>query len=330
MKVFVAGGAGFLGSHVCEYYRSQGCDVVAYDNFNMRELSRTQYDAVNARKYMASFLQDIGVTVIKGDVLKPGVMDEFVKDADFIVNCSAQPAMTIGIEDPILDHHVNVGGTINLLEAARKYSIPMLHCSTIHIYGNQNQFVRKRVPVNEDMPILEGTVTPLHASKMAGEHYCRAYADTYGVKSGVFRLTGMYGPRQFGGVDHGWVANFCIRHIMNQPITVFGTMEQFRDILYVTDAVRAIEMWRHTQQTDVFNIGGPLVESFKSVFDILEQYTGRHVEYTIEPGRVGDLHWFACNIEKAKRYLGWSPRVDAFIGVPRLCKWVEENRQLFR
>jgi len=329
MTVFVAGGAGFLGSHVCEYYRGLGEDVICYDNFTWRELDRTPYGARKPRQYMIKFLHSLGVEVINGDILNPTLLYDCVKGSDFIVNCAAQPAMTVSIEEPILDHHVNVGGLINLLEAARKYDLPLLHCSTIHVYGNHNKFVRNHNPVNEDMSILQGEVTPLHASKMSGEYYCRAYLDTYGVKSAVFRLSGMYGPRQFGGVDHGWVANFCIRHIMNQPITVFGTVEQHRDILYASDAVGAIDAFRQRLIPEVFNIGGSSVVSFQNVFDVIYDYTGRKVEYTLMPERKGDMHWFACDCSLANRHLDWQPVIGYYAGVSWLCDWVSENKGLF-
>jgi CDP-paratose 2-epimerase len=135
MKILVTGGCGFLGSHVCEYYKKKGAEVIAFDNLTKHELMRTGYDVEGARFYNWNFLKELGVTLIKGDIRNKDSVFEVAKDCDYIIHTAAQPAMTISIEQPELDITTNVIGTFNLLEAARKYKIPIVYCSTIHVYA---------------------------------------------------------------------------------------------------------------------------------------------------------------------------------------------------
>ena len=191
-------------------------------------------------------MKSIGVEIVESDICELDALSDAIKGCDFVAHCAAQPAMTIAIENPRLDFEVNVLGTINVLDACRRFDIPVVNCSTIHVYGNEGinhalveeetRLVLPSFPINENNPLLDGLISPLHASKRTAELYVQSYIDTYGLKAANFRLTGIYGPRQFGGEDHGWVANFIIKTILGRPIKIFGTDKQVRDILYVKDA----------------------------------------------------------------------------------------------
>lgn len=350
MKVLVTGGAGFLGSHVCEYYRSRGDQVVAYDNLTKHELSRTGYDAEGARDYMVNFLMDIGVVLVKADVRDLEVLLDKAKGCDYIVHCAAQPAMTIALEKPGFDASVNVVGAINVLEVARQMNIPIVNCSTIHIYGsgiNRTLVDRKSTllshlgAISETQPILTGQLTPLHASKRAAEIYTQTYADSYGVNAATFRLTGIFGSRQFGGEDHGWVANFAIRTILGLPIRVMDAQvsgkavngrKQVRDIIYVTDAVDAIAKYYDNGGTPgIYNICGGFdtVTSLGDCLDILTDISGKKQKIEAAPTRLGDLYYFVGSYAKAKRSFGWEPKWDVEDGLKELVVWVQENISLF-
>jgi CDP-paratose 2-epimerase len=178
---------------------------------------------------------------------------------------------------------------------------------------------------------LQGTVTPLHASKRAGELYVQAFIDTYGLTAAVFRLTGMYGPRQFGGEDHGWVANFAIRTILGKPITVFGTGKQVRDIVYVTDVAEAFDAFQRRKISGTYNIGGGkrYTVSLLECLELIGQVTKLKPMITFAPERLGDLRYFACNTSKAKEKLGWIARTAPQDGIAKLASWVETNKNLF-
>jgi len=340
LKVLVTGGCGFLGSHVCEYYAKHGDEVVAFDSLTKHELKRTGYDVEAAREYVLNFLKSFGVYLIKGDIRSKDELLNASKNCDYIIHTAAQPAMTISIENPELDLMTNVIGTFNILETARRYDMPVVICSTIHVYGNkinetlkegETRYVRDPPTISENHPVTEGELTPLHASKRSAELYAQTFIDTYGLKAAAFRLTGLYGPRQFGGEDHGWVANFTIRAILKRPITIFGTGKQVRDILYATDAAEAFEAFYKSRKAGIYNIGGgpncaiSLIECIK----VIEEVTGKKAMIRYAPARLGDLWYFICDISKAKNVLGWEPNVPPNEGIAKLAEWVKENERLF-
>ncbi|MEW5759377.1 MAG: NAD-dependent epimerase/dehydratase family protein [Candidatus Thermoplasmatota archaeon] len=341
MKVLVTGGCGFLGSHICEYYKNNGEEVVSFDNLTKHELARTKYAVEGARLYNWNLLKKIGATLVKGDIRDKDELIRATKDCDYIIHTAAQPAMTIGIEEPELDITTNALGTFNVLEAARKFDIPIANSSTIHVYGNrinetikegEKRYIREPQAINEEYPILQGKLTPLHASKRAAEIYTQTYIDTYGLKAVTFRLTGMYGPHQFGGEDHGWVANFAIRTLLELPIKIFGTDKQVRDILYVTDAVKAFEAFYKNKNPGIYNIGGGIknIISLGECLALLSKITGIEQDIRFEPARLGDLWYFVCDITKAKKELKWEPRVSNEEGIGKLVNWIKENIRIFK
>ncbi len=341
MKVLVTGGCGFIGSHVCEYYTKQGANIIAYDNMTKYELMRTGYATDAVRDYNWEFLNSLGVTLIKGDVRN---LDELMRAADgcdFIVHTAAQPAMTISMESPELDFSTNVGGSFNVLEVARKLKVPVVNCATIHVYGNKinetlkeenTRYTRHPAAIDENHPLVEGTLTPLHASKRTADLYVQAYIDTYGLEAASFRLTGLYGPRQFGGEDHGWVANFTIRTILGMPITIYGTGKQLRDILYASDVAEAFDAFYQTRKPGIYNIGGGIEQSISLLecLELIGEITGKKPMISFSSPRLGDLLYFVCDISKAKQGLNWGPKVSTREGVSKLINWVKENEKLFR
>jgi len=340
MKVLVTGGCGFLGSHVCEFYIKKGDVVISYDNLTKHELERTGFATEASRNHNWDYLKGLGVTLVKADVRDLEALIDYAQGCDYIIHTAAQPAMTISWEDPRLDFSTNVLGTFNVLETARKYKIPVASCATIHIYGNKiNQTLREderrysREPegIAEDHPTLEGIITPLHASKAAGDTYHRVYIDTYNLEAASFRLTGIYGTRQFGGEDHGWVANFAIRTVLDWPITIFGTGKQIRDIIYATDVCEAFDAFYRMRKPGVYNIGGghkTMISLLESI-DILGDITGKKPRVEFAPDRLGDLRYFVCNIEKAKKELNWEPRIVPRDGIEMLLNWIKQNQDLF-
>ena len=340
MKVLVTGGCGFLGSHVCEYYIQKGAEVIAYDNMTKHELKRTGYMAEEARNYNWDLLNSMGVKLVKADVRSFEELTDNAQGCDYIIHTAAQPAMTISWEDPRLDITSNVIGTFNVLEAARKLKIPVASCATIHVYGNEinkslkeeeRRYVRKPEAIDENYPTLEGIITPLHASKAAGDNYTRVYIDTYQVKAASFRLTGIYGTRQLGGEDHGWVANFSIRSVLGWPLTIFGTGKQLRDIIYATDVCRAFDAFYQSRKPGIYNIGGgaETAISLLECIDIIEEINKEKPDVKFEPDRHGDLRYFICDISKAQKNLNWQPEILPREGIERLIDWIKENIHLF-
>lgn len=341
MKVIVTGGCGFLGTHVCEFYAGRGDEVTAYDNMTKYELKRTGYSTEQARDYNWNYLKGIGVKVIKADVRDISTFFEYARGTDYIIHTAAQPAMTISWEDPKLDFSTNVIGTFNVLEVARELKIPIASCATIHVYGNKinedlkaekTRYTRNPASINEELRILEGKISPLHASKAAGDIYVRTYIDTYGLEAASFRLTGIYGPKQFGGEDHGWVANFSIRAVLNWPLNIYGTGKQVRDILYVTDVCEAFQAFYEKRKSGIYNIGGGESNTISLIecIDLLEEILGKKPIVNYCESRFGDLQYFVCDITRAKKELGWKPKIRPKEGVAKLINWIKVNKDLFK
>ena len=340
MKVLVTGGYGFIGSHICEFYAKRGDIVVAYDNMTKFELARAGYNTEETRNYNWKFLEGLGVNLVKADVRDFDHLMKYADGCDYIIHTAAQPAMTISWEDPRLDFTTNVIGTFNVLEAARVLKIPMVSCATIHVYGNkinetlkelEKRYIREPLCIGEDLRTLEGTLSPLHASKGSGDIYVKAYIDTFGVEAASFRLTGLYGPRQFGAEDHGWVANFSIRAVKGLPITIFGSGKQVRDILFASDLVRAFDAFYQKRKPGIYNIGGGegFAISLLECIDLIERIRGARPQVKFEKDRFGDLRYFVCDTTKARENLQWQPKVSPKEGVALLIEWIEKNRGVF-
>ena len=191
--------------------------------------------------------------------------------------------------------------------------------------------MREPAAIPETHATLTGHLTPLHASKYTGEVYVRTYADTYGLKAAAFRYTGIYGPRQFGAEDHGWVANFAIRNLTGRPIRIFGSGRQTRDILYASDAAEAFWAFAHRPVAGVYNIGGgePNAISLLESIRLIETVTGRPAEVVFEAERTGDLRYFICDVTAARGSFGFEAAVRPREGVTRLVEWVRSNLAVF-
>jgi len=344
MKVLVTGGCGFLGSHVCETFRREGWEVVSYDNMTKYELNRTGFHTDEVRKYNAKILQDMGVEIVKADIRIREQLLDHTSGCQFIAHTAAQPAMTISWEDPDLDFTTNVLGTFNVLISAREHQIPIASCSSVHVYGpwindtlreDETRFTREPVAISEDDQTMNGgksgLISPLHASKASAEHYVKTFADMYGINAATFRYTGIYGTRQFGGEDHGWVANFCIRNVMRWPITVFGNGKQLRDILYASDAASAFSAYQRNPVPGTYNIGGgpKHMISLLECIELIDKLSGHRSEVKFGPKRTGDLSYFVCNIERVSNTLNWQATILPEEGVGNLLSWIKENVHLF-
>jgi CDP-paratose 2-epimerase len=191
------------------------------------------------------------------------------------------------------------------------------------------------VTINEDDCTMnggkEGLISPLHASKASAEHYVKTFADIFGVKAATFRYTGIYGTRQFGGEDHGWVANFSIRSIMRWPITIFGNGKQLRDILYASDAAAAFLAYQRNPVPGTYNIGGGTKNmiSLLECIKLIDRILGYKSEVKFGPKRTGDLSYFVCDINRVTNTFGWQPKVLPEEGVSNLLAWIKENASLF-
>ncbi|MEA5468844.1 NAD-dependent epimerase/dehydratase family protein [Spirulina sp. 06S082] len=341
MKVLVTGGCGFLGYHICVYFRDRGEEVIAYDNLAKHEFARNPYMTPAARDYNRSQLEEMGVEIVVEDIRNKAALLEYSSQCDYICHTAAQPAMTISWENPELDFSTNTLGTFNVLESARTHQIPVAICSSIHTFGPdrinaslteaETRYLRQPPAIDESEPLLQGTVTPLHASKRSNEIYLQAYIDTFKLKAACFRLTGIYGPNQFGGEDHGWVANFAIRAMLGLPLTIFGTGKQVRDILYARDAAAAFGAFYRSPQPGIYNLGGGVNQtiSLLECIDRIEKILECKADVNFKEGRFGDLRYFVTDSSKFQRATGWEARVQPEQGITELIQWLQNSPNLF-
>ena len=339
MKWVITGGAGFIGCHAAARFHQQGNHVVVVDN-----LSRRGAD-VNL-----AWLRDQGVsTFLKADVRDPRQMDAMMAehgDADAVLHLAGQVAVTTSVADPRADFEANALGTLNVLEAVRKIADgkpAVLYSSTNKVYGNLDQvrvverdgryaYDDRPLGINESAPL--DFHSPYGCSKGVGDQYVRDYSRIYGMKTAVFRQSCIYGPRQFGIEDQGWVAWFCVAVVTGQPFTIFGDGKQIRDALWVGDLIDAYERAFDRIDTvsgEVFNIGGGPANtlSLLELVDKLECSFGKRLDPPFAGWRPGDQRVFVADVRKAEMLLGWRPRVSIDEGVDRLIRWVKENRALF-
>src|SRR3954468_8071950 len=263
--ILITGGCGFIGCNPADTLAARGSRVVAFDN-----LSRSGVRE-NAQ-WLKSRHGDL-VSVVTGDVRESISVIEAVRACGAVLHLAAQVAVTGSLLDPIEDFETNARGTLNVLVAIRLHnpSAPMIFASTNKVYGRLmtddqiKQVDQRHVPsdpqlaagVTEQAPL--DFYSPYGCSKGAADQYVRDYARVYGLHTAVLRMSCIYGPRQFGTEDQGWLAHFMLRALRGQPITIYGDGKQVRDALHVSDALRA---WLavldniHSVSGRIFNLGG--------------------------------------------------------------------------
>jgi CDP-paratose 2-epimerase len=244
-----------------------------------------------------------------------------------------------------MDFEINALGTFNVLEAARKSKndTAVVYCSTNKVYGeNVNQIPLKEEEsrysfdgssgVPESLSIDHCEHTPYGVSKLSGDLYTQDYAKLYGMKTGVFRMSCIYGTGQFGNEDQGWVAHFVISTVTGKPLTIYGDGKQVRDVLYATDLVRAYDMFLESSIKEaVYNTGGGQDNTISLIelLDTLEEITGKRSKISYSDWRPSDQKVYISDISKAKKELNWEPKVGAEEGLKKLVDWVEDNNNLF-
>ena len=344
MRILVTGGAGFIGSHVAEYFSEKGCEVIALDNLKRGEILGKNISL----EHNIEFLNGLSnVSFVKGDIRDFSLLKNLCKNIDVIIHAAAQVAVTTSLENPREDLEINVLGTFNVLEAARLCDAAVIYCSTNKVYGdnvNKIPIVEKnkryefaddkyKNGISEDFPIDLCEHTPYGCSKLAGDIYVQDYSHTYGLKTGVFRMSCIYGERQFGVEDQGWVAWFTIATLLDKPITIYGDGKQVRDVLYVKDLIRAYDAFlKSNLKQEVFNIGGgpENTTSLIELIDLLEELTGKRPTIRYDNWRQSDQKVYVSNIQKLEKKLGWRPEVTLEEGLRKLINWILLNKGVFK
>lgn len=335
-KVFITGGAGFIGTNAAAYFSKKGDEVTIFDNFS-REGTRENAE------WLVS--ECPGVQVIVGDVRDAAAVEKAMAGAEVVIHLAGQVAVTTSVTDPGSDFEVNALGSFNVLEAARKMErMPiMLYSSTNKVYGGMEDvgIVEKNGRYAYDglpMGVSEERGLDFHSpygcSKGCADQYFHDYFRIYGLRTVVLRQSCIYGYRQFGVEDQGWVAWFAIAAMFGKELTIYGDGKQVRDVLFIEDLIRAYDLAiQHIEKTAgrVYNIGGgpDKTLSLLELLDYLEKYFGKKIERKFTDWRPGDQQVYISDIRKAKADFGWEPKFGAEDGVGNLINWISENRKMF-
>ncbi len=344
MRVLITGGAGLVGSHAAEYYAKKKNKVIVLDNL-MRS-SLFGYDKASV-EYNWNYLKKFkNIKCIKGDVRSErDVKKALGTGVDAVIHTAGQPGVPSSVRAPREDFSINAYGTLNVLECTRKISpkAAVVYCSTNKVFGENvdkiplikkaKRYIYKgKKGVDEKMLTDLTGHTPYGVSKLVGDLYTQEYAHIYGMRTCVFRMSCIYGVRQFGFEDQGWVAWFVIANLFNKPITIFGDGRQVRDLLYAQDLVRAYDKFiQSKKQSELFNIGGGVknTRSLLEFIEDLESLTGKKTKVKFSKWRPSDQKVYITDTRKVEKALSWKTEIDVKEGIARLIDWVKQNRKFF-
>ncbi|MGC8780599.1 MAG: NAD-dependent epimerase/dehydratase family protein [Anaerolineae bacterium] len=340
MRILITGGAGFIGCNLAAASIEAGHRVTLFDNLSRRG-SEANLDWLREKFGASAF------AFVRGDIRDYPAILRAAEGQEAIYHLAAQTAVTTSVTDPRSDFEINALGTFNVLEAARHaaHDPVFIFASTNKVYGGMEdahaveRATRYELPdypqgVGEDRPL--DFHSPYGCSKGAADQYVRDYARIYGLRSVVFRQSCIYGQRQMGVEDQGWVAWFVIAAVTGRPITIYGNGKQVRDLLHVDDLVRAFQMATariEATRGQVYNLGGGPANTLSIWVEfspLLSELIGRKIEpAAFRDWRPGDQPVFIADVRKAAAEFGWTPQIGVREGITRLVEWVQANRELF-
>ncbi len=336
-KILITGGAGFIGVNSASYFAEQGWQVVVLDNLS-RKGAQLNLEWLSERH---------SITFEKADVRDAQAISEAVAShtPDVVLHLAAQVAVTTSVTDPREDFEINALGTLNVLEAIRLHSPEtfFINASTNKVYGKMEDLgiverngryeydaLTTGVPEHRNLDFH----SPYGCSKGVADQYTIDYSRVYGLKTLTLRQSCIYGPRQFGIEDQGWVAWFTIAAMLDKKITVYGDGKQIRDVLHVDDLVLAYHAAINHQDSvsgKALNIGGGPQNtlSLLELLDYLEKTLDKKISPLWDDWRPGDQPVFVCDLDKAQQEINWQPNISVDQGVVKLINWVKENADLF-
>ncbi len=306
-RVLVTGGAGFIGSHVVDAYVAAGLDVVVVDNF-----------ATGSRGNLnpAARLYEV-------DIRNRAALEQvFATERPQIVNHqAAQASVRLSMEDPPKDAEINVMGSLNVLEAARKHGVQkFIYAAT----GGAAVGEPKYLPVDEDHPVEP--LSPYGADKHAVEHYCVLYQKSFGLETTILRYSNIYGPRQDPRGEAGVIAIFVGLMLADQRPTIYGTGDQERDYTYVEDVARANVEALTKGGGGMFNIGTGVSTSVNGLFASVAELTGFGEQPIYAAPLPGEVFKIYVTNQRARDVLGWAPSVDLNEGLRRTVESIRSKR----
>ncbi len=339
--VLITGGAGFIGCNIANTLAEDGHEVLIYD-----ALSRP---GVETNLAWLKERHPGLIASITADIRDEDELARAAREAKAVFHMAAQVAVTTSLIDPREDFEINLKGTLNLLDAVRLGGerVPVIFASTNKVYGDLadidfNLEGDRYVPADRhvrDHGIGEARPldfhTPYGCSKGAADQYVLDYARSFGLPAAVIRMSCIYGVRQMGTEDQGWVAHFLIRALEGQPITLYGDGCQVRDILDVSNAVDAyLAAWQRIDRISgrAFNLGGGPANavSLRELLAYMSELLGHDIDVRFSDWRAGDQRYFVADTRAIGETLHLAPAVPWKQGVANLAEWLRESRGLNR
>lgn len=301
----VTGGAGFIGSHLTETLVAEGQEVRVLDNLS-----------TGKRDNLGAFEADI--TWIKGDTRDMGTVERATEGVDYVLHQAALASVPRSIKDPVSSNQVNVQGTLNLLEAAKKYGVKkFVYASSSSVYGDSD-----RLPKTEDMP--PNPKSPYAVGKLAAELYCRVYSEIHGLPTVSLRYFNVFGPRQDPDSQYSAVIPLFLTALFRgERPTIFGDGEQSRDFTYIDNVVQAnlLSCRSPDKGALVFNVACGERFSLNTLYARLQKITGSDIEPIFGPPRAGDVKHSQAGIEAIGSAVGYKISVDFDDGLKKTVAW---------
>lgn len=311
-KILVAGGAGFIGSHIVDRLLEKDIEVIVLDNLYTGQPENVQH-----------YRDNKNFKFVKGDVRNAPLVKRLVKDVDAVFNEAAVVSVPRSMEAPLLANEVNVGGTLNLLKACLDSGVKrFVQASSASVYGDT-----KTLPVSEDMP--PKPISPYAVSELAAENYARVFFSAYGLETVCLRYFNVYGPRQTLSAYSGVITIFVNKLLQNQRLTIFGDGKQTRDFVYVEDVVSAnmLALKKKEAVGEAFNIAtGVAITINKLVWNLQEVMKKKQLKPVHKDPRPADIRHSYASIEKAKKILEYKPQFSLKKGLTKLVEWYMKEK----
>ncbi len=330
-KILITGGVGFIGSNMAEYFFNQDWEVYVLDNFSRKGVGE------NAR-----ILKEMGIKVISGDIRDSYILAMLPK-MEAVINLAANPGIPWSIKDPIGDASTNIMGALNVFEFARNCGACVIQASTNKVYSDRindlplilntedkrYSYMSGSNGIDEAFPVdgCGRPHSPYGCSKLAADIYAQEYNTTFDVPAVVCRMSAIYGPRQMGVSEQGWVVWFMNAKKEGLPLEIFGDGYQVRDLLYIKDLcelyyllIKDIKKYRG----QVFNVGGGHrnVLSLLEMVDWLNKKGGNKMRLEFKDWRVADHKVYISDIRKIQKVTGWQPKTLVSEGLEKTWEWV--------
>ncbi|TSC75458.1 MAG: nucleoside-diphosphate-sugar epimerase [Parcubacteria group bacterium Gr01-1014_30] len=314
--ILVTGGAGFIGSHLCERLLQEGYFVICLDNFNTFYDPRLKEDNIGGIKSHSQFV------LVRGDILDARTLESIFANhkIDEIVHLAALPGVRTSFSGSGSYINVNLRGTLNLLNMAKEHNVSQfIFCSSSSVYGKDSQ-----VPFVETENNLV-PISPYGVSKLSAEILCKSYHKLYDIPVTILRIFSAFGPRQRPELA---LHQFVRAMKKGQVISMLGDGSSSRDFTFVDDIVEGIVLALQKRFSfEIFNLGNSKTIQLKELIDLLGEKLGIEPKVKQLAGHIGDLDITYASIDKAKELLGWSPKVSFEEGLDKFLAWHKEKEE---